>query len=159
MARTVHFATLLVSACCLPSQHLTWITDQDEMVANDDRLTDVMDFASRMMGLYVSFELGEFAMNDTSSDPGDKSFEDFVAIPDLVAGAFSEVLTMWSQDTSNHQRRILDLGSLRLTEKAETIVSWFSEGGLSLARCVILIDKVGPHLFQVRNLTPMQVTL
>jgi hypothetical protein len=114
MARIVSFASVLLSECARPGQHLTWITDEDSMVANDDRLTDVMEFAARMIGLYVDFPLGEFAMNTATVYPGDRSFEDFVAIPDLVAGAFTEITTNWSRQPLLRARYAADLDQLEI---------------------------------------------
>lgn len=157
MARTVSFASVLVSECTRPGQHLTWITDQDAMVANDDRLTDVMELAARMIGLYVSFSLGEFAMNTAAVYPGERSFEDFVAIPDLVAGAFAEIVTSWSREPSLRAGYIADLDSLHISPKARAIASWFFDRPNSLARGAIILDKIGPEKYQVRSMTPMRI--
>ena len=97
MVRIVHFVCLLLGAASRPNQHVTWITDEDEIVANDDRLTDVMNLMASMSGLYVDHPLGEFAMNSTQVDSGDRAFEDFVAGPDLVAGAFADIVTAWAR--------------------------------------------------------------
>jgi len=154
MARIVHFYCLLVSAVSKPFQNVTWITDQDEIVANDDRLTDVMMLASRMIGSYMSHTLGEFAMNSTGVDTGDRGFEDFVAIPDLVAGALSEIVTVWSQEPSWGSRQEGTLLFLPdgLTKKSNLITSWFSCHSSSLKRCAILIDRADEHNFLVQQL-------
>ena len=157
MARTVSFASALVSECARQGQHLTWITDQDAIVANDDRLTDVMELAARMIGLHLPFSLGEFAMNTAAVYPGERSFEDFVAIPDLVAGAFTEIVTSWSREPGLRAGYITDLDSLRVSPKARTIASWFFDRPNSLARGAIILDRIGPEKYQVRSMTPTRI--
>lgn len=62
--------------------HISWVTDNDSIVANDERLDDTHRFATRLSGLGVPHRLGEFMMNTVSIDTEDRGFEDFVAIPD-----------------------------------------------------------------------------
>src|ERR1700733_4253990 len=57
MARIVHFAAILVSICACPLHHLCWITAEDEIVANKDRLVDVIEFTVHVIGRYVPFQL------------------------------------------------------------------------------------------------------
>ena len=48
-SRITHFFCLLLGVATRPGQHITWITDQDEIAANDDRLEDVRQLAARKM--------------------------------------------------------------------------------------------------------------
>jgi hypothetical protein len=152
MARIVHLYCLFIAAVSKPFQHVTWITDQDEIVANDDRLTDVMALASKMIGLYVSYPLGEFAMNSTQVDGGDRSFEDFVAIPDLVAGSFAEIITVWSRQPGWRDDDEMCLEPDLLTKKSNLISAWFCHPSQSLKRCVILVDRFDETRFRVQRI-------
>lgn len=152
MARISHFYCLLLSVVSSPHQHVTWITDQDEIIANDDRLTDVMNFVAKMSGLYIEHQLGEFAMNSTQVDIGDREFEDFVAIPDLVAGAFADIVTVWSQQPGWRDGGDLTLKPDAIPAKANVISAWFCSESPKLRRCTVLIDKFDKHRFVVQNL-------
>jgi len=152
MARIAHFYCLLLSVVSRPQQHVTWITDQDEIVANDDRLTDVMNFVSKMSGLYVGHPLGEFAMNSTQVDTGDRAFEDFVAVPDLIAGAFADIVTVWSQQPHWSDGGDLTLDIEAIPAKANEISTWFCKKSSNLKRCTVLIDHFDEHRFVVQNL-------
>jgi hypothetical protein len=152
MARVVHFYCLFIAGFSKPFQHVTWITDQDEIVANDDRLTDVMHLASKMVGLYVNHPLGEFAMNSTEIDSGDRAFEDFVAIPDLVAGTFAELVTLWSREPGWRNGGDLYLAADRLTTKANVISAWFCSASSNLKRSVILIDRYDDQSYVVQQM-------
>ena len=74
-----------------PRMNVTWITDEDEIVANDKRLDDIHQIAARLVSRYVPHNMGVFAMNSTTIDGKDRFFEDFVSISDLAAGMLSEV--------------------------------------------------------------------
>lgn len=152
MARVAHFYCLLLSVVSSPHQHVTWITDQDEIVANDDRLTDVMHFVAKMAGFYVGHPLGEFAMNTTEVDTGDRAFEDFVAVPDLVAGAFADIVTVWSQQPDWRYGGDLALDPAAIPAKANVISAWFCSKTASLKRCAVLIDQFDEQRFVVQNL-------
>lgn len=152
MARIAHFYCLLISVASSPHQHVTWITDQDEIVANDDRLTDVMNFVAKMSGLYVDHPLGEFAMNSTQVDTGDRAFEDFVAVPDLVAGAFADIVTVWSQQPDWRNGGDITLVPEAIPAKANVISTWFCSESANLKRCTVLVDRFDEHRFVVQNL-------
>lgn len=140
MARTVHFCCLLISLVCMPNQHITWITDHDEIVANDSRLTDVINFLAKITSLYVDYPLGEFAMNTTEIDTHDRSFEDFVAVPDLIAGAFAEIVTKWSKQPDWHEDKDIFMMPKTLSFKSNLISSWFCQKAQTLRRCAVIIE-------------------
>ena len=74
------------------------------------------------LGVYVPHRLGEFMVNTVAVDPEGRSFEDFVAIPDLAAGMLAEVLSGTTTDEPSHNRR---LRTKELSEKSEIIADWF----------------------------------
>ena len=152
MARVAHFFSLLVAEFSRPHQHVTWITDEDDIVANDDRLTDIMDLAASMAGLYADHPLGEFAMNSTQVDEEERYFEDFVAIPDLVAGAFAEVVNVWSRDPRWYEGGDLFLMPDKLTRKANIVSTWFCDASPALKRAVVLVDRHDDKRFLVEHM-------
>ena len=152
MTRIAHFYCLLISVATSPHQHVTWITDQDEIVANEDRLTDVMNFVAKMSNLYIDHQLGEFAMNSTQIDTCDRAFEDFVAVPDLIAGAFADIVTTWSQQPNWRDGGDLTLAPEDISTKANIISTWFCSKLPNLKRCAVLVDQFDEHRFVVQNL-------
>lgn len=152
MARIVHFQSLLVSSFVRPFQHVTWISDQDEILANDDRHTDLLNFAARLISLHIDFPLGEFAMNSTQVDSGDRSFEDFVAIPDLVAGAFSEFAATSAPTSTQEPNRERVFLPADWSDKSQMITSWFFEKSHALKRCAILIDRFDDHRLSIQRI-------
>lgn len=151
MARIAHFYCLLVSSCSSRHQHQTWISDQDEIVANDDRHTDIMNLVAKMIALYAKVPYGEFAMNTTAVDTAERAFEDFVAVPDLLAGAFADTVTEWSRTPDWGLGKDLTLHSTAIPSKANEIITWYTSDSKELKRCAILIDRVQDDLFSVQE--------
>ncbi|HEX6441626.1 MAG TPA: hypothetical protein VF007_05515 [Stellaceae bacterium] len=143
MARKAHFFALCVAQWSRPRSDITWITDEDEFVANDARLDDAQKFAARLMSLYTDHPLGVFAMNSTAIDTHDRGFEDFVAIPDLAAGMLSEVCSKLSKTKNWHGLDDPYILEEKISYKAEFILNWFSFAASRLRRTCIVIDKVG----------------
>lgn len=151
LSRVAHLFAVLVAEFSQPGQHVTWITDDDQVVANDARLTDAMLLASKFTGGYCPHSLGEFAMN-TSSVDGFLPFEDFVSIPDLFAGALSELLNGTSLQLQQG-RPPTDLDSVALSSKARVLLDWLFGARSGLRPAAFLIDgerDAGFRLFEVR---------
>jgi len=140
MARKAHFFSLCVAQWSRPGSDITWITDEDEFVANDLRLDDAQKFAARLSSLYSDHSFGTFAMNTTAIDGNDRGFEDFVAIPDLAAGMLSEVCSLLSptKDWVDHEKYPL---LHDMSQKADIIMDWFWCPTPHLKRTCIVIDK------------------
>jgi hypothetical protein len=146
MARVVHFFSLFLGAWSAPGADVTWITDDDSMVANADRLEDMHQLAARFSGLYLPHSMGIFAMNTVAIDDNERHFEDFVAIPDLAAGMIGEVMSLRSR------RQNSEFGGDGLSNKSEVIADWFWHRSGSLKKACILIDRAGRQKYGVGEL-------
>jgi len=93
MLRKVQFAAILTSLWSRPYGNVTWITDQDEFVANDVRHDDALQAVARVTSFYLPHPMGMLRLNTTGQDPDSLDYEDLCAIPDLAAGMLSEVST------------------------------------------------------------------
>jgi hypothetical protein len=90
--RILHFNSLLIAGLTYPGQHVLWITDQDDVVANETKHRQAIDAFSRTIGRYLEHDLGHVRVGTTASDSGTRDVEDFVAIADFAAGAICEIL-------------------------------------------------------------------
>ena len=93
-----------------------------------------------MTGLYVNYPLGDFCMNTTAVDAGNCMFEDFVAIPDLLAGAFTDIATIWSKHPGWWSNDDIQLFPDDIPLKTNRVSKWFCSPGSTLRRCAILIE-------------------
>ena len=153
LTRAAHLYSLLVSTFSRPDQNVTWITDEDQIVANDDRLTDALILTAKLTGLYCGHKLGELAMNSTAADTEGTRFEDFVAFSDLAAGAFGEFISRlqveqpeWVRDPSQQ------VEMPEVSQKAQEIINWFSHADKGLRCTVFLVNRRGDGTFFVASL-------
>ncbi len=142
MIRKVHFPAILLSLWSARLGNVTWITDQDEFVANDRRHDDALLAAARMTAFYADRPMGVFRLNTTAQDPEIKDYEDLCAIPDLAAGMLSDVATRLSREViwEDKFRRVLPNA---LPLKAEIIADWFWDQTTTLRKTLITIDMEG----------------
>ena len=142
MMRKVHIPAILISLWGAPFGDVTWITDQDEFVANDKRHDDALLAAARMVSFYAPSPKGIFRLVTTAQDPELKDYEDLCAIPDLAAGMLSEVATGLTKNAvwEDKFRRVL---SAPLPLKADIIADWFWDAATMLRKTLITIDLVG----------------
>ena len=155
MARKAHFFSLCVAQWSKPRANVTWITDEDEFVANEARLDDAQNYAARISSLYSPHPLGVFAMNTTAIDDEKRSFEDFVAIPDLVAGMLTEVYTKLSAHEHWKGGEECAIEDVHLSIKSQLLSDWFWNESFSLRRTTIVIEKYDANRYGVRELTTM----
>ena len=154
MMRKVHFLSILVSIWSRPYSDVTWITDEDEFVANDARHDDALLLAGRISSLYLPHPMRIFRLNTTGQDPEASDFEDLCSIPDLAAGMLSEIATRLAKDGKweNRTSKILENS---LPMKAEVISDWFWDTDMSLRKTFISID-VERTGFSVRRVSQLQ---
>ena len=148
MARVAHFFSIFLAAWSSPGMHVSWITDEDDIVANAERLEDAHQLAARLSGIYVGHSMGEFMMNTPAAISGDLSFEDYLAIPDLAAGMIGEVLA------TNQPRWVNNSlpSSNRLSPKSDIIADWFCHNKGTLKKSCILVQRADTGRFGIGTL-------
>jgi hypothetical protein len=151
MFRSAQMFALMLSIWSRPWVDVTWITDQDEIVANDNRLDDAQQLAARLSAQFVPHHMGVFAMNSTVIDGDDRAFEDFVAVADLAAGMLSEIASSFVSRPGAPEYSISP--TINLSHKTEIISDWFWWPHANLKRTCILIDAADSHQFKVTRIT------
>lgn len=144
-SRICHFASILLSLVATPRQcNLNWISDEDDIMANDDALQGVLLMFAKTYALYTSRPMGVLAGN-TPSVEGDSALllEDCVALPDLAAGAVANLTN--SHLTSLSSTSVGDLlapGS-PYSDKADPILDWQTTSGGRLHRAFVVLRSEG----------------
>jgi hypothetical protein len=152
MFRTAHMFAVFLSLWSRPRMNVTWITDEDEIVANDNRLDDTHQIAARLFSRYVPHKMGVFAMNSTTIDESDRFFEDFVSISDLAAGMLSEVANKLSENGRIPAQQMEKEASV-FTDKTSVISDWFWSPHSTLHKTCILIDRFDKQRFRTQKIT------
>jgi hypothetical protein len=143
LLRVVHLLSLLVAGLSHEGQNLIWITDQDEIAANEGRLQQLLVAFTNVASHYLGHSLGHLRVGTTDSDTGTRDLEDMVAVADLAAGAAADSLGRyrgvrgWPAPTG-----ILVPAAAGTPGKATLIMSWYARDADSdLKRFVYLIDQ------------------
>lgn len=132
--RILHFVNFFLAGVTHPDQEVFWITDVDEVVANDERRVEFCRFADVFSDAYLPHKI-RIRIATTAQDDGTRLAEDSVSLSDLAAGALGEVLT-------NHHRaggptQFVEIEGL--SEKADAILDWYIDQESSLGRLTIAL--------------------
>jgi hypothetical protein len=138
--RILHFNSLLIAGLTHPRQHVLWITDQDDVVANETMHRQAIATFGRTISHYLEHDLGHVRVATTKSDSGTRDIEDFVAVADFAAGAISEILSAYQNSSMPIVQRIAMMPPQNLSAKTRMLSDWFSAEGVALRRLVISID-------------------
>jgi len=152
LSRIGHLGAMLISCLSAPGQNVLWVTDRDEIAPNVGKLTEATTIIAHYLNHYVSHNMGHFRFGTTEVDNGSMEIEDLAALPDLAAGAMSEVMThiLESQGMPPTQIHIpLPKGVL---EKAHAILGWLADGPHPLKKMVIYVDQTDNSTYNVKFL-------
>ena len=156
LSRIGQLGAMLVSGMSAPGQNLIWVTDDDEIAPNREKLFE----ATRLMGHYLNHflyhNLGHIRFGTTGTvDAGDRQIEDLVALPDLAAGCVSEIFTYLRTHTGAGPSKILQPATQQASLKSKVIANWLAEGGHPLRKLLILIEGTPTtYTSKVVNLFP-----
>jgi hypothetical protein len=133
LIRTVSFVLLFLAGLSAPGQNVTWFSDEDDFAADEQRLRSACNVIMNAAGHVLPHTLGHIRLGTTKSDDGSRSLEDLAALPDLAAGALTDMLA--------HMRPSLLLQGLpsQAAEKSRRILSWLADqsGDLKKLSCVL----------------------
>ena len=141
MLRAIHFVSLLLRGLSGPGQDVLWITDQDEIAANEVRLRQLVTAFANVSSHYLPHDLRHLRVGTTASDTGRRDLEDLVAIPDLVAGALIDVIPSLVNRGALMASRIVIPAPAGLKTKARTLMDWFSDNRHALKRAILVLDE------------------
>jgi hypothetical protein len=140
MSRVAHFVSLFLAGLSKPAMNIIWITDDDEIVGGDGRKADCARLVSAFTSTYIRHELGSLSMGTTALDEGDFLEEDFAAIPDLVAGTLSDIMTVINSHGNWLDTEITIDGE---KIKSHRILSWLTHAPKRLCYVNIVFEHLG----------------
>lgn len=150
--RVVHVLSVLLAGLSAPGQDVLWVTDEDSIAANPDRVRHLCDALAFASSQCLSHDLQHLRVATSKQDSGDLSLEDLLAIPDLAAGALS-----LSMDLMFGKRGAPPTGfwlppSQNVSGKTRRILDWFSDNTQPLRRFVIVIDETPTRQLRATHL-------
>lgn len=141
LMRVTHLSALCVSLCSQPDQDLLWICDQDDVASNDDQIIALTKLFGHIWGHITEHGLRHLKLGSTRSDDGSRTIEDLTAIPDLAAGAVSELLSHMRRQSLFPVQGIFNRLPLGLSGKTHRLLAWLSTTDRPLRRMVVVIDE------------------
>jgi hypothetical protein len=135
--RVVHLVSLFLAGLSTPGQDVFWFTDEDDIVANEMRLRQLVGVFARVSSHYLTHGLRHFRLGTARSDTGRRDLEDLLAIADLTAGALQEAVKKQGIPNGAFWLR----PAADLPAKTREILDWFSDDTTPLKRLVYVIDK------------------
>jgi hypothetical protein len=168
MLRVVHFGGLAIMNAFSKSQNIIWVTDNDAIVANDrlKHLFGNIAETSIRTKFLKNEEVGKIGFAVTDIDNGTLEIEDFVSIPDLVAGAICETFDRLSQNKLHITSKIT-IFLPKVKNKTSIICEWIAKTVCPLKKIGIVLDKFGegkfdfkPTVFLLQNpsISPCETT-
>jgi len=125
-----------------PKQDVTWITDQDEIVANSILSEAFLEMVTIVTQSYFPHSLKDITIATTASNNRENmELEDLTAIPDLLAGAFSEYFTFYYKNYPNYfAENTISVPNLEsMSKKTRRILHFGSVSSNSLKKMILLI--------------------
>ncbi|MDD2763371.1 MAG: hypothetical protein PHE83_05290 [Opitutaceae bacterium] len=135
----LHLAGFLLAGVGHEKQNVWWFTDQDEIAANPGMLTALTKAFAWVSSGYLDVDLGHLRCGTTSCDNGNRQIEDFVSMPDLIAGALSEQFRS-SSLLGVRADNVLWFAGAGMKEKAQSILFWYATSQKNLKKHVFVID-------------------
>lgn len=133
-----HIGAMLIAGLSNEGQNVIWLTDNDDFVANDDRVIKLTPLFAGMISQYSGHGMGHFRFGTMKCDNGDLLIEDLAALPDLVCGALGEIPARGLL----RKESIIQIPMLNhIPAKAMSIVRWLGHLGKALCRLTFVADE------------------
>lgn len=152
LTRIGQLGAMLVAGMSSPRQDLLWFSDRDEIASNKEKLTEATNVVGHYMCHYLTHNMGNFRFGTTYSDNGSMELEDLTALPDLAAGAMSELMSCTIKQHGKPYGRVQRPMPKSVSKKAHAILVWLAEQQHLLKRIIICIDHVGNTSYTVNFL-------
>jgi len=140
MLRISYLLAFFLAAYTRHGQHLIWISDEDEIFANERFSLDTGNMFTKMLHTYARHSFGDISIGTTAIDPGDRMEEDLVSIADIVAGGVGETLTAIRREQGKVIRGTPTILPDDVSARLDNFSQWFSDATPSRLRkinCVI----------------------
>ncbi|MBI2517985.1 MAG: hypothetical protein HYV95_13865 [Opitutae bacterium] len=137
--RVCHFLSMFVAGLSAPGQHLHWVSDEDEIAANESRLQLLAWTFTQVCTMYLGRVPAHVGCDTTGSDDGSLQLEDLASLPDLVAGALTEVQTQQIICRSMPESHTPTPIPASISPKAQPLLHWLSLPDRALRRMVFAV--------------------
>ena len=139
MFRIAYCTAMLVAGFSNPGQDIYWVSDQDPAFANERMERDTLSVVVKLLNTYSPHKLGELRYGTTEYTRSDLLEEDLAAIPDLMCGAASEILTSIKREYTDIPEIYSRLP--KLTSRPQEFLEWYASGPWPLKRYICSFES------------------
>lgn len=144
LLRILHFAAFFLSGLSRPGQDVLWVTDDDSIAPNDERVAEVTHLFGNIVSHYLEHDLRHLKFGTASkTDDGSKAIEDLISVPDLIAGALVQIASIMKLQGCFPGSQISIALPENALRKTKNIMRWFSDKSQHLKRAVYVIEPSG----------------
>lgn len=137
--RVVNFIGFFIAGLSRPGQDIHWLTDNDAIVANERHMVEAIELCGFALKYYLDHDIGNFSCETTASNNNVMQAKDLVAIPDLIAGTLSEILSKMHLENSIPVSDEITPLPESTSAKAREIMQWFANYSCPLKRVLCVI--------------------
>lgn len=119
-----HLISILLSGLTAAGADVLWISDEDEIASNEQRMWEVCDAVGRIGSHYLSHNLGHFRFATAKSDDGSRQLEDLLAIADLSAGCLSDLKSSYRRIGAELSTALILPPPATLSTKTRLLLNW-----------------------------------
>ena len=138
MFRIAYCAATFIAGLSSPGQHIHWVSDQDQVFANDAIAKDTVSVVVRLLNVFSPHKLGELRYGTTEITKEDLVEEDLAAIPDLMCGATCEIATAIKRKFTDFPQIYTNLP--KLSRRAQEFLKWYADAHCPLKRYICAFE-------------------
>lgn len=153
LLRITHFLGLLLAGLSHPHQEIIWISDQDDIAANAERLDELAASIEEICSQAVPHTLHSIRCVTTTLDNGTLQLEDLASLADFSAGALVDVMSDFNS------RGLMTTTAVGLpiapntSRKTRRLLNWLTETDVPHKHIVVAIDPgASSGLLQLRRM-------
>ncbi|MEQ7154592.1 hypothetical protein [Brevundimonas aurifodinae] len=152
LMRVTHLSALCLAAFSRPHQDVLWVCDQDDIASNDNQIIALTPVVAQVTAAMLRHPMGHIKVGNTGSDDGSLALEDLTAIPDLLAGAVCEGLSLMRRQNRLPVQGLQIAMPVGLSTKSGALLAWMSQEQRSLRTQLIAIDATAAGRSMARHM-------
>jgi hypothetical protein len=144
LTRVVHIAAFLVALLVENEQKVCWVTDNDEICANEEMHKKLLELFCRAIGLYAGSESERMQVGGATPFK-EKNIEtlDLLSATDVVSSSIEHYLT--KRDASSEDDFLVKGGS-------DKVLQWLGHDGISLRKMNIILRPMEEGMIKAATL-------
>lgn len=127
LTRVGLLGAMLIAAMSAPGQNVLWFTDQDAIAPNEARLREATALMAHYVGHLCPHTLGHLRFGTTECDDGTLQLEDLTTLPDMAAGAVSELFSQVHGFNGIAASSMTLAAPATLPKKARMLAAWLAD--------------------------------